>query len=44
MYKSVNKAININLNVGNHIGRKWFIHVPERHKDNQLQRLEHPCW
>ena len=36
----------LNLNVtklDNHTGGKWLVHGTKRHKENQLQCLEHPC-
>ena len=30
--------------VDHYIGGKWLIHGTRRHKDNQLQSLELPCW
>ena len=35
---------NVSRKVDYHAGGKWFIHGPERRKENQLLSLKHPCW
>ena len=35
---------NMKLKFNHRTGCKWFIHGPERRKDNQLLSLEHSCW
>ena len=30
--------------VDQHAGGKWLIHGTKRHKDDQLQSLQLPCW
>ena len=35
---------NVSRKVDYHAGGKWFIHGPERRKENQLPSLKHPCW
>ena len=35
---------NKDLQVDHHAGGKWFIHGLKRHKENQFQSLELPCW
>ena len=35
---------NFSRKVDYHAGGKWFIHGPNRRKENQLLSLKHPCW